>query len=235
MSHLRGLFVSSTGTSEGKTVVTSALTSALRKSGSKVAAVKPIETGCTPHPEDALTLARVSGEESLAWHPAWYRATLPASPYAVELEISQPAPDIAELTAAIQSLAADYEGVIVEGAGGLFVPLSRRALIADFAHTLGLPIVLVANDRLGVLSHVLATAEAAAQRQLRIAAVVLNSHGAVDATDEAVRTNRSILAERMDCPVLELPSLPDLGDVALNAAAISSGLLRLALAELDNI
>lgn len=234
MTALRGLFVSSTGTSEGKTVVGCALALALRRSGARVAGVKPIETGCTPLPADALALARASGDDSLAHHHAWYRAALPASPYAVELETSQLAPGIDELSDAIRSVAAAYEGVIVEGAGGLFVPLSRTAVMADLVEALGLPLVLVADNRLGVLSHVLAVTDAVARRNLRIAAVVLNEAHA-DSKDEAVRTNQSILAERLDCPVLELPHLPATEDAALVDAASSAGLLRVALAELDNV
>lgn len=236
MSTLKGLFVSSTGTSEGKTLVSCALVSALRKSGVRIAAVKPIETGCAPHAADAMALADASEAPGLAETPGWYRAELPASPYAVELEAAVPPPSIEGLCRSVGEIvvAQGYEGVLVEGAGGLFVPLSRTTLIADLAQALELPIVLVALNQLGVLSHVLAVMEAARRRGLRIAAVVLN-HGPSVSEDESVRTNRAILAERLDCPVVEFPSVALGPGADLAGAASSSGLLRIALSELDNV
>lgn len=235
MTSLRGCFVSSTGTSEGKTVIACALAAALRQSGVRIAAVKPVETGCTPVAEDATALARACQEPGLADQPGFFRAQLPAAPYAVELEGERAAPSSAELTSTLLRIAEGYEGLLVEGAGGLHVPLNRSELTADLVHALGLPLILVAINRLGVLSHVLASAEAAAHRGLRIAAVVLN-HDHVDHDDPSIRTNRQILAERLDCPVLEFPRMTGVSNLTeLASAASSSGLLRIALSELDNV
>ena len=238
MTTLCGCFVSSTGTSEGKTVVACALAVALRQSGVRIAAVKPMETGCAPIAADAAALAGACEEPSLAEQPGFFRAQLPAAPYAVELEGERAAPTSAELQRTLRRVAHGYEAVIVEGAGGLHVPLNRSELIADLVRALGLPLLLVAVNRLGVLSHVLASAEAAAHRGLRIAAVVLNHDQAISQSDPSVRTNRQILAERLDCPVIEFPWLGEMSShnlSALAAAAASSGLLRVVLAELGNV
>jgi dethiobiotin synthetase len=232
VSTLRGLFVSSTGTSEGKSVVTAALAVALRRSGLRIAAVKPMETGCKPIAEDARALAEAAGDPSLAEQPGFYRAELPASPYAVELEGERAAPTLEDLKRAVQAAARGYQGVLVEGAGGLFVPINRTQLIADIVHGLELPVLLVATNRLGVLSHVLAAHEAAAKRGIRIAAVALNRHAA---PDESTPTNKVILEQRLDCPVLELPSVDPRDHDQLAAAAVSSGLLRIALSELETV
>lgn len=234
MSTLRGLFVSSTGTSEGKSVVSCALAAALRRSGMRIAALKPMETGCAPRALDALALARACEDPSLAERPGFYRAQLPASPYAVQLEGEQPAPSVSELKHAIEDVAHDYQGVLVEGAGGLFVPLTRTELIADLVLHLGLPVLLVATNRLGVLSHVLAAHEAATHRGLRVAAVVLN-RSAPAASDESTHTNRIILAERLDCPVLDFPTVDPSSLEELAATAVSTGLLQVALSELENV
>jgi dethiobiotin synthetase len=232
MSTLRGLFVSSTGTSEGKTVVTTALAVALRQSGMRLAVVKPMETGCKPVAEDARVLAMAAGDPSLAERPGFYRAELPASPYAVQLEGERPAPSLQELKHAVTSVAREYQGALVEGAGGLFVPITRTELVADLVQQLELPVLLVATNRLGVLSNVLAAHEAAMHRGLRIAAVVLNRHAA---DDESTRTNQVILAERLDCPVLEFPSIDHSNLEALANAAAASGLLHVALSALENV
>ena len=227
---MRGMFVSSIGTSEGKTVVAAALAAALQSSGLRIAAVKPMETGCTPVAQDAQALALAAGDPSLAYHPGFYRAELPASPYAVEIEGERAAPSLAELGHAVALVADGRDGALVEGAGGLFVPINRAELVADLAQALGLPVLLVATNRLGVLSNVLATYEAAQRRSLRIAAIVLNQHVACD---DSTRTNRMILAERIACPVLDFPRV-NLGDQEqLARAATASGLLRVALRELE--
>jgi dethiobiotin synthetase len=133
---------------------------------------------------------------------------------------------------AISLVARHYQGALVEGAGGLFVPINRTQLIADLVQALELPVLLVAANRLGVLSHVLAACEAATNRGIRIAAVVLNRSLA---DDESTRTNQVILTERLHCPVIEFPKIERPSEEELVAAAASTGLLRVALSELENV
>ena len=229
---MRGFFVTSTGTSVGKTFVSRALLRGLRAQGLRVAGLKPIETGCAPSPLDALALAEASGRMTLAHSPRWYRAELPAAPYAVELETGFPPPRIEALVSEIEVIASSHDAVLVEGAGGLLVPLDRERSMADFARALGLPMLMVAEDRLGVLSHVLTAAEAAEQRGLSIAALVLNQAVATDASDVSVRTNRTILAEKLGIPVLTHAHVSaDQSDLLISATQ-QSGLLALALTAL---
>ena len=229
---MRGWFVTSTGTSVGKTLVSRALLHGLRAHGVKIAGLKPIETGCAPSPQDALALAEASGRMTLAHSPRWYRAELPAAPYAVELETGFPAPRIEALVEEVRLIADAHDAVLVEGAGGLLVPLDRERTMAELAAALGLPLLLVAEDRLGVLSHVLTAAEAAERRGLRLAALVLNRVLPVAVDDPSVRTNRAILAERLRIPVLTQPHLDQPTPAALAASVEQSGLLPLALASL---
>lgn len=230
---MRGWFVTSTGTAVGKTWVSRALLFGLRGRGVKVAGLKPIETGCAPSPRDALLLAEASGRMTLSHSPRWYRAELPAAPYAVTLETGFPAPRIEALVEEIEVIASSHDAILVEAAGGLLVPLDREHTMAELAGALGLPVLLVAEDRLGVLSHVLTAAESAERRGLQVAALVLNQPLAIEPDDVSVRTNATILAERLGVPVLKLPHLADDGPDALAAAAQQSGLLPLALAALD--
>ena len=229
---MRGFFVTSTGTSVGKTFVSRALLRGLRARGLRVAGLKPIETGCVPSPQDALALAEASGRMTLAHSPHWYRAELPAAPYAVELETGYPAPRIDSLLREIEVIAGSHDAVLVEGAGGLLVPLDRELSMADFARALGLPLLMVAEDRLGVLSHVFTAVEAAQQRGLSIAALVLNQSAVADPTDVSVRTNRIILAERLGVPVLTHAHVAQDQPDALIQACEQSGLLALTLAAL---
>jgi dethiobiotin synthetase len=219
---LQGVFITSTGTSAGKTYVTRGLARALRQRGQRVAALKPVETGCAPRALDAEALAAAAQDASLATAIGFYRAALPLAPYAVELATGQSPPDLAAIARYTHALESKYDRVLVEGAGGLLVPIDRQRSMAHLAEALAYPLLLVAVDRLGVLSHVLTAAESAQARGLAIAAVVL-TQGDFDPNDPSHQTNALILSERLGLPVLRFPHAPD-DDEALAAAAISCGL-----------
>lgn len=226
-----GLFISSTGTGAGKTFVTRGLAAALRRAGRSVAALKPIETGFpdpnpTPEHADATLLARAAGHpQPSAAGLGFYRAAMPAAPRAVSLATGAPAPNIGQLAAAIEAAARDVSAVLVEGAGGLLVPLDREHTIADLALRLRLEVLLVAPNALGVLSHVLTACESADRRALPLAAVVLTELAPPDdASDPSRPHNAAILRERLPCPVLSFPHCPEATDSALADAAVAAQL-----------
>lgn len=199
---MRGYFITGTGTGIGKTTFTCALARALLQLGQPVIALKPIETGVVGLSGDAEKLAHACAQPGLADDPLWYRARAPLSPYAAHLE-GEPPPHLPTLVDAVRRHGADETFVLVEGAGGLLVPLTRDTTIADFALALALPLLLVAPDRLGVLSDVLAVHEAAVRRGLSVRAVIL--HRLPEHNDPSQRTNAQILEERLSLPVLHSP------------------------------
>jgi dethiobiotin synthetase len=216
---LPGLFISATGTASGKTFITRALAGALRRSGRRPAALKPVETGVQPDPLDAIALAGACGLPHLAGVPGLYRASLPLAPYAAAIETRTPPPDIAALVTRIHELAISVRAdcLLVEGAGGLLVPLDATRTLADLAAELALPLLIVARDELGVLSSALTCIESARARRLRIAAVILNACEP-HPTDPSPRTNARILRERLDVPVLTFPRSIDDDDALADAA-----------------
>lgn len=215
---MRGLFITATGTDAGKTLVSRMLVLSARARGQRVAALKPLETGFVdPTKSDAFALAQSAARPELAWAPGLYRARLPLAPAAAVLEGEAPPPSVEGLAQSCRDAARDSDFVLVEGAGGLLVPLSERATVADLASALALPLLLVAPDGLGVLSHVLTAVESAERRNLPVRAVVLsgaNTRG----DDPSPRTNQTLLAERLSCPVHRLPRLPATDDPSLEAA-----------------
>jgi dethiobiotin synthetase len=211
------LFVTAVATGSGKTYISRALTRSATRLGARVAALKPIETGVDPDPLDALALARAARRPELANAPGFSRAALPLAPYAVALESGAPALDLGALTASVHACAADSDLLLVEGAGGLLVPIDRERTMADLALGLGLPLLIIACDQLGVLSSVLTCVESARARQLRIGAVILSQHAAL-ADDPSPRTNQRILQERLPYPVLCFPRCPDDDDALADAA-----------------
>lgn len=225
---MKGIFVSGTGTGVGKTFVTRAIAAALQATGKRVAALKPIETGCVNGvARDSMLLGRAAGRPELADFKGFYRSELPLSPYAAALETNTPPPVVRTLVDAIHLAARGSELALVEGAGGLFVPIDARETTADLVAALGLPVLLVAPNALGVLSVALSTAECARARGIELRAVVL-----VDPTpehqDPSIRTNARILDERLGAPVFEFPQTED-SDEALAIAATTSGLLAAVL------
>jgi len=99
--------------------------------------------------------------------------------------------------------------VLVEGAGGFYSPLAENGLNADLAVALQLPVLLVANDQLGVLSQVLLNAEAILMRGLQLSAVVLN---AMDDNNNEHMDNTADLREQLNCPIFTFPYCKDKKD-----------------------
>jgi dethiobiotin synthetase len=218
-----GAFVTAPGTGVGKTCVTRGIARALLRLGTRPIALKPIETGVDPDPLDAIALARACGRPELASQPEFYRAQPPLAPYGVSIQSGAPGPDLTRIVTRIEQLARTADSVWVEGAGGLLVPLDAHTSMAEFAASLHLPLLLVASDRLGVLSHVLTCIECAERRGLPLMAIVLVAPHAQQ-RDLSDRTNRLILEERLDRPILCFPHCDD-DDDALADAAEACGVL----------
>jgi dethiobiotin synthetase len=218
-----GLFITSTGTGMGKTFVTRGIARALAKRGIPVAAIKPIETGCEGAPQDAVAIARACGNPDLGLADGLYRARPALSPYAATLLTGLPGPDVETLAARVRELSLGAAVVLVEGAGGLLVPLDRQRSVADLASALGLPLLVVTQDVLGVISHTLTLFESAASRALPIAGLVLTRHLPGNRS-AASGSNLQVLGELLPVPVLGLGYCAD-DDESLAGAVESAGLL----------
>jgi len=171
-----GCFVTGTDTGVGKTLVGCAIVRALRARGVDVAVRKPIETGVGPEgPLDAQALraAAGSGEPLDAVCPV--ALPLPAAPSVAAADAGRDVP-LERLLEGVRAAIARHAFTLVEGAGGLLVPIAAGYTMADLARDLALPLVIVARARLGTLNHTHLTLEAARARGLRVAGVVI-SHG----------------------------------------------------------
>jgi len=173
----RGIFITGTDTGVGKTIVAATLARLLRMNGISVGVMKPVTSGCREEngqlvSDDARLLCQAAGVE-LSDDVALYRLREPLAP-ADAARIDGVRIDFAAIKASFDRLSSKYQYVIVEGAGGLMVPLSGGLLIADLARELDLPLLVVAGVQLGTINHTVMTCFAAQQLGLQVAGVVVN-------------------------------------------------------------
>ena len=201
---MSAVFVSGTDTGCGKTAVACALARSLRAAGKRVRVLKPIETGCVDGiPADARALAEAAGDDAPLERLCPYRFALPAAPE-VAARAEGIAIDLARIESALALADKDADLVIVEGAGGLLVPIAPGLDMAGLARHLGLPLLVATRATLGTINHTLLTLEAARARGLRVLGVVV-SHASA-ALSPAERRNLDLLLERLPVPLLcELP------------------------------
>ncbi|HEY2745556.1 MAG TPA: dethiobiotin synthase [Polyangia bacterium] len=193
---MNGLFVTATDTGVGKTWVACALARAAVRRGLRVAIMKPCETG------DGDDGARLLDAAGRALDPALarpYRFALPASPE-VAARAEGAVVDVARIAESFARLTRDADFTIVEGAGGLLVPVASGVLMADVAGRLGLPLLVVARASLGTVNHTLLTLEAARARSLAVAGVVLCR--AVESAGPEEATNPDAIARWGRVPIL---------------------------------
>ncbi|HEY4426680.1 MAG TPA: dethiobiotin synthase [Solirubrobacteraceae bacterium] len=193
---MRGLFVTGTDTDVGKTVLSAALIAAISAAGETVRAYKPVVTGLEAGPDtsggvwppDHELLASAAGMSPDEVAPLRYAPA--ASPHLASAMAGDEI-DPAELAA--RGRAAGAEGtLIVEGVGGLMVPLREDYSVCDLAAALALPLLVAARPGLGTINHTLLTLQAARAARLEVRAVVLTPWPAQP--DEVQRSNRETIA-----------------------------------------
>jgi dethiobiotin synthetase len=194
------IFVTGTDTGCGKTAVACALARSVRAAGLRVRVLKPIETGCEDgRAADALALAEAAQDDAPLERLCPYRFALPAAPE-VAARAEGVAIELERIDAALGLARRDADLVIVEGAGGLLVPISGELDMAGLATRLGLPLLVAARASLGTINHTLLTLEAARARELRVVGVVI-SH-TTSALSPADRRNLDLLLGRLPVPLL---------------------------------
>ena len=203
---MSGLLVTGTDTGVGKTFVTCALAHALRARGRRVAVMKPVETGVIDRPEDALALRTAADDPAPLEEVCPYRLRAPLAP-SVAARLEGVRIDLAHLESLIRRRLASAEVLLVEGAGGLLVPIADSVTYADLAARLRLPLLVVAANRLGTVNHCALTARVADAMGLEVLGIVLSQPSPT--CDESVATNAATVAALTGLPILAtLPHLP---------------------------
>ena len=191
------LFVSGIDTDIGKTYATGLLAKALMQQGVNVITQKLVQTGISKQADGELGIADdILSHRQLMQMPLQpcdldfttcpYRYEKPASPHLSAALANQPL-NINVITDATKALQEDYEMVLLEGAGGLLVPINEQLLTLDYIAEQGYPIVLVTSGRLGSINHTLLSLEAIKSRGLMIHSVIYNHiHDDAEQTDAEI-------------------------------------------------
>ena len=206
VARLRGIFVTGTGTSVGKSVVSAAICAALADRGEKVAAFKPVITGLDERdgdwPLDDELLAKHASAGQSREEVSPHRFGPPVSPHlAAEMAGEQIEP--LALAREARERAEKADALVCEGIGGLMVPLAGGFLVRDLAVELDLPVVIAAKTGLGTINHTLLTIEAANAAGLNVTGVVMTPWPS-DPSD-VERNNRETVERLGEVPVHGLP------------------------------
>ncbi|MEY2668947.1 MAG: hypothetical protein RJA59_1585 [Pseudomonadota bacterium] len=207
---MRGLFVTGTDTGVGKTEVAAALVSEWRARGLDVGAMKPAQSGVEDGlPTDADRLRQAAGGADPAELVCPYSLPAPLAP-AVAARLAGVEISLDRVLACAAELSRRHAALLVEGAGGLLVPLTGSHTYADLAVALAMPVLVVARAGLGTVNHTALTCEALRARGLAIRGVVLNRAGA--SSDPSEPHNAAEIERLTGVRVLaSIPHEPDPG------------------------
>ena len=191
---MKGIFVTGTDTGVGKTIITGLLARYLSENNFKVITQKWVQTGCNDFSgsDVAAHLKLTGSQENMSKpyqkHMLSYVYKFTASPHlAALLENRRTVP--CKIKRSYEFLSKKFDLVIVEGVGGALVPYDKKNLVIDIAKELNLPVLVVAQNKLGAVNHTLLTIEALQKRKMKILGIVFN-----DVKNE----NRLILKDNPD-------------------------------------
>lgn len=217
---MRGLFITGTDTGVGKTVIAAGLARAYRDMGYRVGVMKPASSGAIKTPngrlecQDTRLLIEASGiqEEASLINPYCFEEPLApaaaASLAGVEIEVGK-------ILEAYHLLGQRYDPMIVEGVGGLLVPIRKDYLVLDLIRDLNLSILVVARPGLGTINHTCLTVKYALKEGIKVAGIIING---LKKTGLAEKTNPALIEGITGVPILGI--LPYLSDLTVSKAAV---------------
>ena len=222
-----GIFVTATDTGVGKTLVASALVRCLTQRGIDVGVMKPIEAGVSQSlrtQSDGARLRRVSGISDPITEVCPYIFRLPVAPLSAargERRVVR----VMTILRAFRTLRQKHTLMVVEGVGGVYVPITQLLNVSDIIYRMKLPAIVVGQAGLGGINHALLTLQALRRRQIPIVALVLNQR-------HPVQTKTARTQEQSTASLLRrLAGVPVIGPLPYNPSVgrnWNEGLIRLA-------
>ncbi|WP_297209131.1 MULTISPECIES: dethiobiotin synthase [Thermodesulfovibrio] len=228
-----GYFITGTDTGVGKTIVTAAILRSFIKKGLKVGAMKAIETGCLNKdgillPSDGMFLRDMAEMSDSIDLITPLRFENPLSPF-VAAKLENLEVEIDRVFKAFDALRKKYDFIVVEGVGGLMVPLRKEEkkkttfyFVRDLIKELGLSAIIITKPTLGTLNHTILTIEALKSKKIPIKGYIINFSEPAK-NDIAEKTNPEALRELLDIPFLGImPYLSDLNKDTIGETAIKN-------------
>lgn len=186
-----GIFITGTDTGVGKTVVTAALASCLQNNGYRVGVLKPVQTGTRlPGMTDIQFVYKTLQKPYRLDDVCFYRMPEPLSPMTAS-ELANTQIDVGYITESFRRFSVQFDVVIVEGAGGILVPIKQDYFMLDLAAELGLSTIIVSRPGLGTINHTLLTAKAVMDSDTDLLGFVISSFPRDP--DTAEKTNPEII------------------------------------------
>jgi len=176
---LKSVFITATDTGVGKATISYALAKTLIEKGLKVAYFKPVETGANPFPEDATLLSKLTGQP--IDEVVLYTFKNPVAPYVATIMEGGDI-DLDKIIKHYEYLVQKYDFVIVEGAGGVLVPIKENYTYRELIKNLNIPVLLVSRASLGTINHTLLTLEAL--KDANILGIIMNGFTGNDISEE---------------------------------------------------
>ena len=209
----KGVFITGTDTGVGKTIIAAGLSLVLKSRGIRVGVMKPVATGCwgdnkTLISQDAVYLFEAAENEyAPLTSPVRFRNPVAPSVAAI---YEQKEVNLDTIRRAYRELQKHYDFIIVEGIGGILVPIKKNYLVANLIREMGLPIIIVSHVSLGAINHTLLTVDSALIRGFLIKGIIFNRAPLVNYS-LAELTNPRVIHELTGLPVLG--TLPEMEDV----------------------
>jgi len=200
----KGLFITGTDTGVGKTFVAAGLARCLKDRGFAPGVLKPVETGCVLRrgkriPRDGSFLKYMAGAPEPIEEIVPYRLSAPLAPQ-VAAERDGIRIQTRRLQSAFRAISSRHPFTLVEGAGGILVPVTRKATMVDLMKQFELPVLLVSRIGLGTLNHTLLTLFYLAQHRIPVAGIVFNDPEGC--RDLSARSNPATLEQWCSDPIL---------------------------------
>lgn len=229
-----GYFITGTDTGVGKTIVSAAILRGFIKKGIRVGAMKPIETGCLNKdgillPSDGMFLRDMAEMNDPLDLVTPIKFENPLSPLAAS-RLEDIYIDLDRIFRVFETLKKKYEYIIVEGIGGLMVPIIEEQkkktksfyFVRDLIKDMGLDVIVVSRPTLGTINHTLLTVEALKNKKIPIKGFIINYSNVIK-DDISEKTNPHILTEILDIPLLGIiPYLAELNKDNIGETALKS-------------
>lgn len=210
----KGIFITGTDTGIGKTIVAGGIVAALKNRGINIGVMKPFETGISKlngswQLQDGEFLKKAAGVKDHDNLITPFCFKNPVAPY-VAANLENIRIDLNEVHHAFSKLTSKYQFILVEGAGGLLVPIKNNYLYTNLIKDFDIPVVIVARPGLGTINHTLLTINAAQSYGLKVTGIIFNNYNNCD-YGTAEKTNPKIIKELSGISILgEIPFLSDL-------------------------